>query len=78
MDDSDAAGTSGTTAFPWATPPSGMGANPCAWCGRDIYLPALPCSIQPPPDLLAIATRPGSGERCKWEVLTRKALIPAD
>jgi hypothetical protein len=58
-------------AFPWATPPSGKGEDRCEWCGRDIYRPAVPCSVRPVPGLLSLDTRPGLGDRCKWEFRIR-------
>jgi hypothetical protein len=73
MSTHDTSGTADPPAFPWATPPSGQGELYCTWCNRDIYRPALPCSVQPIPNLLAVETRPGFGERCKWEVRTRVA-----
>lgn len=59
-------------ALPWATQPSGQGFNTCAWCHRDIYLPALPCSIEPVEGLLSMNTRVGQGERCKYELSSRR------
>lgn len=67
----------GAPALPWATPPSDMGLQRCDWCGRDIYRPALPCAVQTVPNLLSMETRPGFGDRCKWEVQTRVRLEPA-
>lgn len=64
--------------LPWNTPPSGLGATRCAWCGRDIYLPALPCSMQVVEGLEITSTAPGFGERCKWEVATRTNLLGSD
>ena len=58
-------------ALPWATQPSGQGLNTCSWCHRDIYLPALPCSIEPVEGLLRMNTRIGQGERCKYELSSR-------
>lgn len=62
--------------LPWATPPSGKGENECSWCHRVIYLPAVPCSIRPVTGLLGIQTRSGQGERCKYEVSTRRPELP--
>lgn len=58
--------------LPWATAPDGTGGNECGWCHRMIYLPALPCSIQPVEGLLRMNTRVGQGERCKYELSTRQ------
>lgn len=60
-----------TEALTWATPPSAAGDNVCRWCDRVIYLPALPCSIQPVEGLLRMSTRAGQGDRCKYELTTR-------
>ena len=57
--------------LPWATQPSGQGANECGWCGRAIYVPAMPCSIQPVEGLLRMKTMPGQGQRCQYELSTR-------
>ena len=57
--------------LPWMTEPSDLGFNQCRWCDRVIYLPALPCSTAPVEGLLQVATLPGQGERCKWELTTR-------
>jgi hypothetical protein len=62
------------TALPWNTGPSGEGRSYCEWCGRHVYRPAQPCSVQPIPGIAAIPTLPGYGERCKWEARTRAAL----
>ena len=59
-------------ALPWTTPPSGLGSTTCAWCHRDIYQPALPCSVQPVEGLLRMPTQVGQGERCKFELSTRQ------
>ena len=61
--------------LPWMTEPSSLGSNRCGWCDRVIYLPALPCSIEPIEGLLHIATVPGQGERCKWELITRNPCL---
>ena len=58
--------------LPWATGPSDQGATPCAWCYRDIYLPALPCSVSPVEGLARMRTRPGFGRRCQYELATRR------
>lgn len=60
------------TAKPWSTPPSGQGENECTWCLRTIYMPALPCSIEPIEGLLRTSTSPGQGNRCKYELSTRQ------
>ena len=57
--------------LPWMTGPSEQGATPCAWCYRDIYLPALPCSVAPVEGLARMRTRPGFGRRCQYELATR-------
>jgi hypothetical protein len=56
---------------PWATPPSGQGEHECTWCLRAIYMPALPCSIEPIEGLLRMETSAGQGNRCKYELGTR-------
>lgn len=61
----------GRQPLPWQTEPSGLGSNTCRWCDREIYLPALPCSIEPVEGLLRMSTRTGQGERCKYELSTR-------
>lgn len=58
-------------AYPWNTGPSGQGSAECGWCGRTIYAPALPCSVQPIVGLANIATSQGLGDRCKYEAETR-------
>lgn len=58
--------------LPWSTPPSDAGENECAWCHRVIYMPALPCSTEPVEGLLRMNTRAGQGERCKYELSTRR------
>ena len=58
--------------LPWTTPPTDLGDAMCAWCGRTIYLPAVPCSTRPVPGLMTMPTGPGLGERCKWELATRE------
>jgi len=63
-------------ALPWATPPSGLGAQLCGWCDCDIYRPASPCSVRLVPGLSEMKTRPGFGDRCKWEAQTREARAP--
>ncbi|WP_419808919.1 hypothetical protein [Sphingomonas sp.] len=57
--------------LPWRTEPSALGSTTCAWCHRDINLPALPCSTEPVEGLLRMNTRAGQGERCKYELSTR-------
>ena len=59
-------------ALPWTTPPTGQGAHTCQWCFRDIYMPALPCSLQPVEGLLRMNTSVGQGARCKYELMTRE------
>ena len=73
MTDSDA-GMGGPVHLPWATGPSGQGSNDCTWCGRAIYVPALPCSIRPVDGLSRMKTMPGQGQRCQYELGTR---VPA-
>lgn len=58
--------------LPWTIPPSDEGHAVCDWCGRAIYVPAVPCSVRPVPGLMAIDTGP-LGDRCKWELSTRNA-----
>jgi hypothetical protein len=60
-------------ALPWNTAPSGQGSSECAWCGRSIYKPAVPCSVSPIEGLENIVTAPGLGDRCKYEWRTRVA-----
>ena len=60
-----------TRHLPWMTEPSDLGFNRCGWCDRVIYLPAVPCSTEPVEGLLRVATLPGQGERCKYELTTR-------
>ena len=57
--------------LPWTTPPSDLGSSECRWCHRDIYLPALPCSVAPVLDLKHLTTLPGLGARCQYELATR-------
>ena len=57
--------------MPWETGPTGRGAAHCEWCGRDIHAPALPCSLTNGEGLAAARTKPGLGERCKWELRVR-------
>ena len=64
--------------LPWTTEPSDLGYNRCGWCDRVIYLPALPCSVEPIDGLMSVATLPGQGERCKWEVATRTPSLAGD
>ncbi|MDB5696221.1 MAG: hypothetical protein JWN21_1764 [Sphingomonas bacterium] len=45
----------------------------CGWCGRAIYVPAVPCSVRPVAGLASIETASGMGDRCKWEANTRVA-----
>jgi hypothetical protein len=63
--------------LPWATPPTDLGDAICDWCGRAIYVPAVPCSVRPVVGLLAIDTGRGIGDRCKWELSTRTPLPAA-
>lgn len=65
------AGIDASLHLPWATAPTGQGHNQCEWCGRAIYLPALPCSIEPVEGLLRMKTMPGQGARCQYELGTR-------
>jgi hypothetical protein len=58
----------------WNTGPSNLGSAQCTWCGRTIYRPAVPCSVTPPAGLLQMETKPGHGERCKWELTTRQGV----
>ncbi|MES2339715.1 MAG: hypothetical protein V4537_16605 [Pseudomonadota bacterium] len=58
-------------AYPWNTGPSGQGSTECGWCGRTIYMPAVPCSVAPIPGLEDIVTSAGLGDRCKYEAATR-------
>ena len=74
MTNSDA-GMDDPVHLPWATEPSGRGSNDCAWCGRAIYVPALPCSIRPVDGLSRMKTMPGQGQRCQYELGTRVPTI---
>ena len=58
-------------ALPWSTPPSDLGSASCDWCGRNIYAPALPCSVKPILGIDALLTPPCLGDRCLWEMRTR-------
>lgn len=58
--------------LPWIAHPTEAGGNQCNWCHRMIYLPALPCSIEPVAGLLSMRTREGRGHRCKYELATRR------
>lgn len=60
--------------YPWNTGPSGQGSATCAWCDREIYRPAVPCSESPIAGLADIVTGPGMGDRCKYELSTRSGL----
>ncbi|WP_242098028.1 MULTISPECIES: hypothetical protein [unclassified Sphingomonas] len=64
--------------LPWATEPSALGSNECAWCGRAIYLPAVPCSTLPVAGLERMKTMPGQGRRCQFELGTRAPEILAE
>ena len=64
--------------LPWTTGPSGQGATMCAWCHRDIYGPALPCSVEPVEGLMRMKTQPGFGARCQYELSTRRPDIIAE
>ncbi len=44
----------------------------CSWCRRMIYLPALPCSVEPVEGLLRIATKIGQGACWSYELATRE------
>lgn len=57
--------------YPWDTMPSNLGSTMCDWCGRHIYAPAVPCSVEPVAGLADMETGPGLGDRCKWELATR-------
>ena len=48
----------------------------CNWCGRAIYVPAVPCSVRPVRGLVGMNTAPGLGDRCKWELTTRGVREP--
>lgn len=61
----------GSELYPWLSEPRGLGSTECTWCGRSVYLPAVPCSVEPIVDINDIETRPGRGDRCKWETNTR-------
>jgi hypothetical protein len=58
-------------ALPWTTPPTDRGDAICDWCGRAIYVPAVPCSVRPVRGLASMDTAAGLGDRCKWELTTR-------
>jgi hypothetical protein len=61
------------THLPWRTGPSGQGGSTtCGWCHREIYAPALPCSVEPVEGLLRMETQPGVGARCQYELGTRR------
>ena len=60
-----------TRPLPWNTGPSGEGSATCAWCGRNIYAPAEPCSVQPIDDIETLVPVPGLGDRCLYEMRTR-------
>lgn len=64
-------------AMPWNTGPSGEGKAYCDWCGRNVYGPAVPCSVRPIKGIETIPTLPGFGERCKWEARTRASASPS-
>ena len=66
------------SALPWRTEPTGQGSATCAWCHREIYRPALPCSVEPVEGLLRLQTRVGQGERCKYELATRAPDVLAE
>ena len=59
-------------ALPWTTPPTHLGSATCGWCGRGINAPALPCSVAPVEGLAEMITSPGLGERCQYELRTRR------
>ena len=61
----------GQRALPWNTPPSGEGSQLCEWCGRNIYVPATPCSAEIIPDIEQLIHPPCLGDRCLWEMRTR-------
>ena len=66
--------TQAQAALPWATAPSNQGEIDCAWCHRAIHAPALPCSVKAVKGIERIATGPGRGDRCKYEMRTRGLL----
>jgi hypothetical protein len=63
--------TANARPLPWTTEPTGAGSERCAWCGRDINHPALPCSATNGADAASVVTRPGYGDRCTWELRVR-------
>lgn len=69
-------GGSAPRALPWNTPPSDEGFHVCAWCGRAIYSPALPCSVETVPDIAELLQPPCHGDRCLWEMRVRGLLSP--
>ncbi len=64
--------------LPWATEPQDMGSTTCAWCYRDIYQPAVPCSVRPVEGLARMKTTPGFGRRCQYELATRRPDLLTD
>jgi hypothetical protein len=61
--------------LPWRVQPTDQGHAMCGWCGRAIYVPAVPCSVRPVPGLSGMDTQPGLGDRCKWELSTREVSL---
>jgi len=58
--------------LPWATEPGSEGSTLCRWCDRYIYAPAQPCSVEPVEGLMRMKLQPGLGERCQYELATRR------
>jgi hypothetical protein len=67
-----------TQNLPWATEPGAGGAARCHWCDRDIYAPALPCSVEPVEGLMRMELQPGFGARCQYELATRRPDLVAE
>jgi hypothetical protein len=63
--------TASVVPLPRTTPPTDDGHTMCDWCGRAIYIPAVPCSVSPVHGLAGMDATPGLGDRCKWELATR-------
>lgn len=61
-----------SVALPWDVPSMNGEYALCDWCGRAIYVPAVPCSVRPVDGLMTLETAPGLGDRCKWEMHTRE------
>lgn len=64
--------------FPWDAEPSGMGSRPCTWCGRDIPIPATPCSVTRVAGIKAMQLPPGRGARCQWEHAVRSPSVSSE